>query len=56
MGLRGPKKGTKYKRRKKLTEKRCATCGRMFSGVLARGRYCSGRCRDTAAKRRKRSK
>lgn len=50
----GPKKGAKYKRRKKLTGKKCATCGKTYSGLLSRGRYCSNRCRDTAAKRRKR--
>jgi hypothetical protein len=48
----GPKKGAKYTRRKPLVEKRCETCGRKFRGLLKRGRYCSTRCRDTAAKRR----
>jgi predicted nucleic acid-binding Zn ribbon protein len=52
----GPKKGAKYKRRKKLTGKKCATCGKTYSGLLSRGRYCSSRCRDTAAKRRQRRK
>lgn len=50
----GPKKGAKYTRRKSLVEKRCEVCGRKFTGLLNRGRYCSRGCNSTAQKRRKR--
>lgn len=52
----GPKKGAKYKRRKQPVTKVCAQCGRQFTGLLARGRYCSRKCRDAAGYQRKKNK